>query len=71
MKKYFILLFAAVALAVSCNNDKKEAEVYPMFWTWLEDLPGVDMEASFKAMHEAGIDGISSRASQLTLLRPI
>lgn len=63
MKKYFILLFAAVALAVSCNNDKEEAEVYPMFWTWLEDLPGVDMEASFKAMHEAGIDGVMLHAA--------
>ena len=63
MKKYFILLFAAVAIAVSCNNDKKEAEVYPMFWTWLEDLPGVDMEASFKAMHEAGIDGVMLHAA--------
>lgn len=63
MKKYLILLLAVVALAVSCNNDKKEAEVYPMFWTWLEDLPDVDMEASFKAMHEAGIDGVMLHAA--------
>ena len=34
-----------------------------MFWTWLEDLPGVDMEASFKAMHEAGIDGVMLHAA--------
>jgi hypothetical protein len=33
-----------------------------MFWTWLEDLPDVDMEASFKAMHEAGIDGVMLHA---------
>ena len=63
MKKYLILLLAVVALAVSCNDDKKEAEVYPMFWTWLEDLPDVDMEASFKAMHEAGIDGVMLHAA--------
>ena len=62
MKKYLILLFAAVALAVSCNSEKKEAEVYPMFWTWMEDLPGVDMEATFAAMHEAGIDGVMLHA---------
>ena len=63
MKKYLILLLAAVALAASCNCDKKEAEVYPMFWTWMEDLPGVDMEATFAAMHEAGIDGVMLHAA--------
>ena len=62
MKKYFILLLAAVAMTVSCNCDKKQAEVYPMFWTWMEDLPGVDMEATFAAMHEAGIDGVMLHA---------
>jgi hypothetical protein len=62
MKKYLILLLAA-AIAVSCNETQKEDSVtYPMFWTWLEDLPGVDMEASFKAMHEAGIDGVMLHA---------
>ena len=62
MKKYLILLLAA-AIAVSCNETQKEEPVtYPMFWTWLEDLPGVDMEASFKAMHEAGIDGVMLHA---------
>lgn len=62
MKKYLILLLAAV-IAVSCNETQKEETVtYPMFWTWLEDLPGVDMEASFKAMHEAGIDGVMLHA---------
>ncbi|MBQ8837890.1 MAG: hypothetical protein IJ005_01060 [Bacteroidales bacterium] len=62
MKKYLVLLLTAVAMAVSCNNDKEEAVVYPMFWTWLEDLPGVDLEASFKAMHEAGIEGVMLHA---------
>jgi hypothetical protein len=50
-------------LAVACKEaPKEEAVTYPMFWTWLEDLPGVDMEASFKAMHEAGIDGVMLHA---------
>lgn len=62
MKKYLILLMAGV-IAVSCNGTQKEEPVtYPMFWTWLEDLPDVDMEASFKAMHEAGIDGVMLHA---------
>ena len=56
-------MLAIVSLAVACKEaPKEEAVTYPMFWTWLEDLPGVDMEASFKAMHEAGIDGVMLHA---------
>ena len=63
MKKYLIIMLAVVSLAVACKEaPKEEAVTYPMFWTWLEDLPGVDMEASFKAMHEAGIDGVMLHA---------
>ncbi len=63
MKKYLILMLAVASLAVACKEaPKEEAVTYPMFWTWLEDLPGVDMEASFKAMHEAGIDGVMLHA---------
>lgn len=63
MKKYIIPLLVAVSFAISCS-EAPEAEIkeYPMFWTWLEDLPGVDMEASFAAMHEAGIDGVMLHA---------
>lgn len=63
MKRYLIIMLAVVSLAVACKEaPKEEAVTYPMFWTWLEDLPGVDMEASFKAMHEAGIDGVMLHA---------
>ena len=63
MKKYLIILLAAVSFAVSCNSTKDVEEApLPMFWTWLEDLPGVDMEATFAAMHEAGIDGVMLHA---------
>lgn len=65
MKKIIVLLLAAVAIAVSCNKVKEEAPVYPMFWTWMEDLPGVDMEATFKAMHEAGLDGVMLHAASV------
>ena len=64
MKKSLILILAALMCLVSCKNAEEvsETKTYPMFWTWLEDLPGVDMEASFKAMHEAGIDGVMLHA---------
>ncbi len=56
-------MLAVASLAVACTEaPKEEAVTYPMFWTWLEDLPDVDMEASFKAMHEAGIDGVMLHA---------
>ena len=64
MKKSLIMILAALMCLVSCKNAEEVSEnkTYPMFWTWLEDLPGVDMEASFKAMHEAGIDGVMLHA---------
>ena len=62
MRKTFSILLAVVAIAISSSCSPKAEPVYPMFWTWLEDLPGVDMEASFKAMHEAGIDGVMLHA---------
>lgn len=56
-------MLAVLLSAVSCKEAAQaQEESLPMFWTWLEDLPGVDMEASFKAMHEAGIDGVMLHA---------
>lgn len=57
MKKCFILLLVAAFCAISCGPKEKEAS-YPMFFTWLEDLPGVDMEESFANMAEAGLDAV-------------
>ena len=61
MRKHFILLCAVVALcAVSCA---KKATDYPMFWTWLEDLPDIDMESAFTHMEEAGLDAVMLHAA--------
>ena len=35
MRKLFILLLFAAIFAVSCSQ-QKQAQEYPMFWTWLE-----------------------------------
>jgi hypothetical protein len=64
MKKYLVLVLTAVFFAISCGN-KTEEKTYPMFWTWMEDLPGVDMEQTFANMAEAGIDGVMLHAASV------
>ena len=46
------LLCSAALLICSCNKN----EEYPMFWTWLEDIPSIDMESAFTHMEEAGLE---------------
>ena len=36
-----------------------------MFWTWLEDLPDVDMEEAFANMEEAGIEAVMLHAASV------
>ena len=64
MRKIFVLLLVAAFCAVSCGPKEKEAE-YPMFFTWIEDLPGVDMEEAFANMAEAGLDGVMLHAASV------
>ena len=49
-------------LAGGCQ---KAAEPYPMFWTWLEDIPSIDMESAFTHMEEAGIDAVMLHAASV------
>ena len=65
MKRIFILLFCAAFLAISCNSQKESATTYPMFWTWLEDLPDVNMEEAFANMAEAGIEAVMLHAASV------
>ena len=71
MKKLFKILAAgAMILAVSsCCKNKEQSEQYPMFWTWIEDIPAVDasnptldMEVAFTHMEEAGLDAVMLHA---------
>lgn len=57
MKKILFALFLAVALLTSCNGRQSKTE-YPMFWTWMEDREGLDLDSLFMQMDEAGIDGL-------------
>ncbi len=62
MRLRILTILAVLALgAASCSrNAGKE---YPMFWTWLEDLPDIDMETAFTHMEEAGLDAVMLHAA--------
>lgn len=56
MKRFLTL--AAIALAlISCGKQQK-AQDYPMFWTWMENRAGLDLDSLFVHLDEAGIDGL-------------
>ena len=66
-KSSALLLCAALLVALCCFSCKSEnnTQNYPMFWTWLEDLPDVDMEEAFANMEEAGIEAVMLHAASV------
>lgn len=40
------------------EESERSGEQYPMFWTWMEDREGLDLDSLFVSMDEAGIDGL-------------
>lgn len=62
MKKTLVIIAALVA-AISCRP--KAEDEYPMFWTWLEDIPSVNVEAAFAHMEEAGLDAVMLHAASV------
>ena len=58
------LLFCALLALCAVSCAKKTSE-YPMFWTWLEDLPDIDMETAFTHMEEAGLDAVMLHAASV------
>ena len=60
--KHILLSLTLALAAVSCTEKKAE---YPMFWTWLEDLPDIDMETAFTHMEEAGLDAVMLHAASI------
>ena len=59
MKRTLTLVLIAASLLCACSRQAGP----PMFWTWLEDLPQIDMEAAFSHMEEAGIDAVMLHAA--------
>ena len=57
MKRYIIIFMLALTALVSCNKRETSGEL-PMFWTWMEDREGLDLDSLFVHMDEAGIDGL-------------
>lgn len=55
MKKIIIALFVSFSI-LSCSKSNKDE--YPMFWTWMEDREGLNLDSLFLHMSEAGIDGL-------------
>ncbi len=55
MKRIFLAFAFVLTLLSSCVEKKAE---YPMFWTWMEDREGLDLDSLFVQMDEAGIDGL-------------
>ena len=62
--RHLLIALALVALGAASCTEKQTAD-YPMFWTWLEDLPDIDMETAFTHMEEAGLDGVMLHAASL------
>ena len=50
-----VLMCLSCLSAVSCKEAQKD---YPMFWTWMEDREGLDLDSLFVHIKEAGIDGL-------------
>lgn len=59
-----IAALALLAAAVACSpSPDKDAEEYPLFWTWLSYSPDMDMEAVCATMDQAGIKGMMLESS--------
>ncbi len=53
------LLQLAVAGLVACSGPKETKEkAYPMFWTWLDYHPGMNLDSVCQVMNETGLDGL-------------
>ena len=53
-----ILIFTLVSIT-GCTQTKQEQEKeYPMFWTWLDYRPGMNLDSVCAVMQETGLDGL-------------
>lgn len=56
--KITILVFVSMSL-LGCSEFKQEhKKEYPMFWTWLDYRPGMNLDSVCAIMKETGLDGL-------------
>ena len=59
--KRFIKLFVLLLIVASvpgCKSEQKSEKKYPMFWTWLDYRPGMNMDSICQVMNQIGLDGL-------------
>ncbi len=61
-KSLFIVFVSVVACFSACSGPKSVDKTYPMFWTWLDYRPGMNLDSMCVVMKEAGIDGLMLNA---------
>lgn len=60
--KFLLILLASVSIS-ACTTAKKQNKAYPMFWTWLDYRPGMNLDSVCGVMQAAGLDGLILNAS--------
>lgn len=58
IRRIVISLVAVSLLFCGCVNKTDTDSGYPMFWTWMEDRAGLDLDSLFVQIEQAGIDGL-------------
>lgn len=53
-----LILFIAIFGIIACTSKKEESEKLPMFWTWLDYRPGMNMDSVCMILNESGLDGL-------------
>jgi len=53
-----ILFVASMSLFTCCVSKQEKKKEYPMFWTWLDYRPGMNLDSVCAVMNETGLDGL-------------
>ena len=56
--KLSILILSITGIAGCSGTEQGQEKEYPMFWTWLNYRPGMNLDSVCVVMKEAGLDGL-------------
>jgi uncharacterized lipoprotein YddW (UPF0748 family) len=56
--KLFAIAFVFAAFTACTGTKKTQEKEYPMFWSWLDYRPGMNMDSVCAIMNETGLDGL-------------